>query len=126
MKASLTHIAVYCLLSTVNCKIASRSYDREALIFYILILLGKVLDRVVIADILDDLAYKLNIVGVLALLDERTEHIAYDPAEILMTGVGQEAAAVGQHTYKLAYQTELRQSRKLLLHAVLLIVEPPS
>ncbi len=43
-----------------------------------------------------------------------------------MAGIGQEAAAVGQHAHKAAQQTELRQLGHLTFHAVFLIVEPPA
>ena len=43
-----------------------------------------------------------------------------------MTGIGQEAAAVGQHADKAAQQAQLRELRHLTLHAIFLIVKPPA
>ena len=43
-----------------------------------------------------------------------------------MAGVGEEAAAVGQHADKAAQQAKLRQLGHLTFHAVFLIVEPPA
>ena len=42
-----------------------------------------------------------------------------------MTGVAQEAAAVGQHANKVAQQAQVCQALHLVLHADLLVVEPP-
>ncbi len=43
-----------------------------------------------------------------------------------MTGIREEAAAVGQHPHKTAQQAELRELGHLTLHAVFLIVKPPA
>ena len=42
-----------------------------------------------------------------------------------MTGVAQEAAAVGQHTHKVAQQAKACQTGHLLFHADLVVIEPP-
>ncbi len=61
-------------------------------------LLCKVSYRVIVADALHNLAYELNVVGVLALFNESTKHFADNSFEVLMTSVEEEAAAVGEHT----------------------------
>ena len=43
-----------------------------------------------------------------------------------MTGVGEEGAAVGKHTYEAAQQAKYREGVHLPFHAVLLVIEPPS
>ena len=43
-----------------------------------------------------------------------------------MAGVAQEAAAIGQHTNKVAQQAQVCQALHLVLHADLLVVEPPA
>ena len=43
-----------------------------------------------------------------------------------MAGVAQEAAAVGQHTNKVTQQAQVCQALHLVLHADLLVVEPPA
>lgn len=43
-----------------------------------------------------------------------------------MTGVRQEAAAIGEHANKAAQQTQLGELSHLALHTVFLIVEPPA
>lgn len=88
-------------------------------------LLGKIFYCIVITNVLNYLADKFYIIGVLAFFDKRSEHIAEYASEIFVTSVGQETAAVGEHPDKLADKSELRERRELLLHAVLLIVEPP-
>ena len=51
---------------------------------------------IVKADALDDLLQRLLVVGILAILDPLADDVAQDAAEVVMTGVAQEAAAVGQ------------------------------
>ena len=42
-----------------------------------------------------------------------------------MSGVGQEASGVGQHSYKSGQITQVSQGDHLILHTGLVIVEPP-
>ena len=42
-----------------------------------------------------------------------------------MTGVAQEAAAVGQHANEVAQQAQACQAGHLLFHADLVVIEPP-
>ena len=80
---------------------------------------------VVEADAADDLLQGLFIVGILAVLDPLADDVAHDAAEIVVAGVAQEAAAVGQHTDEVAQQAEVGQGLHLVLHADLLVAEPP-
>ena len=66
---------------------------------------------VVEADALDDLLQSLLVVGILAVLDPLTDEVAEDAAEVIVAGVAQEAAAVGQHTDEVAQQAEAVASR---------------
>ena len=86
---------------------------------------GKVALCVVEADALDDLLQSLLVVGILAVLDPLTDEVAEDAAEVIVAGVAQEAAAVGQHTDEVAQQAEAGQTGHLLFHADLVVVEPP-
>ena len=81
---------------------------------------------VVEADALDDLLQSLLIVGILAILDPLADQVAQDAAEVVVAGVAQEAAAVGQHTNKVTQQAQVCQALHLVLHADLLVVEPPA
>ena len=80
---------------------------------------------IVEADALDDLLQSLLVVGILAILDPLADDVAQDAAEVIVTGVAQEAAAVGQHTHKVAQQAKACQTGHLLFHADLVVVEPP-
>ena len=80
---------------------------------------------VVEADALDDFLQSLLVVGILAVLDPLTDEVAEDAAEVIVAGVAQEAAAVGQHTDEVAQQAEAGQTGHLLFHADLVVVEPP-
>ena len=46
-------------------------------------------------------------------------------AEVLVTGVAEKAAGVGEHTDKVAQQAEICETYKLIPHALLVVVEPP-
>ena len=71
---------------------------------------GEVTLCVVEADALDDLLQSLLVVGILAVLDPLADDVAQDAAEVIVTGVAQEAAAVGQHTHKVAQQAKAYQT----------------
>ena len=78
---------------------------------------------VVEADAADDLLQSLLVVGILAVLDPLTDEVAEDAAEVIVAGVAQEAAAVGQHTDEVAQQAEAGQTGHLLFHADLVVIE---
>ena len=80
---------------------------------------------VVEADAADDLLQSLLVVGILAVLDPLADDVAHDAAEVVVAGVAQEAAAVGQHTDEVAQQAEVGQGLHLVFHADLLVAEPP-
>ena len=86
---------------------------------------GKVTLCVVEADALDDLLQSLLVIGILAILDPLADDVAQDAAEVVVAGVAQEAAAVGQHTDEVAQQAQAGQTGHLLFHADLVVVEPP-
>ena len=65
---------------------------------------------IVEADALDDLLQSLLVVGILAVLDPLADDVAQDAAEVIVAGVAQEAAAVGQHTHKVAQQAKACQT----------------
>ena len=72
---------------------------------------------IVEADALDDLLQSLLVVGILAILDPLAADVAQDAAEVIVTGVAQEAAAVGPHTHKVA-----QQAVHLAVHAAQAVV----
>ena len=65
------------------------------------------------------------VIGKLSLLHPRSQQIAKDSAEIFMPGIRQEAAGIGEHANKASQKRNGSQTRQLILHAVLGIVEPP-
>ena len=80
---------------------------------------------VVVADVLHHLAQGLHVVGVLPILHHLAKEVAEDAAEVLVTGVAQKAAGVGEHAVETADGTVAHQAQHLLLHALLVVVEPP-
>ena len=80
---------------------------------------------VVVGDIGYDLGQSIVICREFTTLYPVTDQVAQDTAEILMSGVGQEASGVGQHSYKSGQITQVSQGDHLILHAGLVIIEPP-
>ena len=54
----------------------------------------EVVHGVVVTDVFDNFAYKLDIAWVLAFLNQVAEHVAKYATEVLVTCVGKEATAV--------------------------------
>ena len=78
-----------------------------------------------VADVLDHGTDPLHVVGQPPGFHILPQAVAEDPSEILVSRKGQQASAVGQHSYEMAQQTHVRQSVQLFFHAVFLIQEPP-
>ena len=76
----------------------------------------KVVDCVVVANILNDLTDGFNVIRILAALDQLAELGAEDATEILMARVRKEGAAIRQHSHKLGDQPEVQ---KVIKNAVL-------
>lgn len=81
--------------------------------------------RVVVGDILHDLTENVVILGELSVLYPVADEIAEDSAEILMSGVRQEASGVGQHADEAGEISQVGEGNHLILHTGLVIVEPP-
>ena len=79
-----------------------------------------------VADVLDHAADHFQVVGQQALLDLGPEEVREDAAEVLVTGVGEERAAVGDHAHETAQQALVGERLQLPFHPVLLVEEPPA
>ena len=71
-------------------------------------------------------AQKLHIHGDLPFFGPSAQEVAEDSAEVVMAGIGDEAAGIRQHAHKAAKKSQVGLRDHLFLHAVLLIVEPPA
>ena len=80
---------------------------------------------VVEGDILHHLAQCCLVGGVLTVIDPAADQLAQNAAEVLVTGVAQEGARVGEHADEVAQQAQACQNSHLIDHAVLGIIEPP-
>jgi len=80
---------------------------------------------VIVRNIGYNLGQSIVICRELAAFYPVTDQVAQDTAEILMSGVGQEASGVGQHSYESGQITQVSQGDHLILHAGLVIIEPP-
>ena len=83
------------------------------------------MEGIVVADVLHHLAQGLHVVGILAVFHQLTKEVAQNAAEILVAGVAQEGAGVGEHTVEGAHGTQAHEADHLCLHAGLVVVEPP-
>lgn len=86
----------------------------------------KVVFCIVVRDIFDDLGEGIVICRELPVFYPVAYQIAQDTSEILMSGVGQKASGICQHTYKAGQVSKVGKRDHLILHAGLMIVEPPS
>ena len=92
--------------------------------------MGKSEVEVILSVIVADAAYYLVkafvILGIFAVLDPLSYKVAEDTSEVLVSGVGNEAAAVGEHSHEACEHTEVGKRGHLCYHSVALIVEPPA
>ena len=80
---------------------------------------------VVVRDIFYNLGENVVILGELSVFHPVAEQIAEDTPEVFMSGVGQEAPGVCQHSYKTGKISEVGKGNHLVLHACLVVIEPP-
>ena len=73
---------------------------------YFLLIEFKVSACVVIGDVLNHASEGLAVVGQLSVLDVVSEQVAEQTAEVLMTRIAQEGAAVGKHPDEAREQSE--------------------
>ena len=67
----------------------------------------------------------LFIIWKLAVFHPAADQIAEDASEVLVPGVAEEAARVSQHTDESRKIAVCGESRKLIDHALLMVIEPP-
>ena len=63
---------------------------------------GKVVFGVFKADVLDHLAEEFEVAGDFSGFDVTADDVAEDAAEVFVPRIGQEAAGIGKHAYKVA------------------------
>ena len=76
-----------------------------------IVLQAKVAGGVPIADALHDLLQRSLNVGVFAVFHPVADQIAENAAEIIVPGIGQEGAGVGEHAHEVAQQAQVGQER---------------
>ena len=67
-----------------------------------------------------------NILGIFAIFHPSAKQIAQDSAEILVTGVTEQAAGVCKHTDKIAKDTQVGKTNELVFHTDFVVIKPPS
>ena len=86
----------------------------------------KVILGVVVCDALNDLGELVEVCGILAVLYPSANEVTHNASEILVAGIGNEGAAVGEHTNEAGESAEVGKCSHLGNHTVSLIVEPPA
>ena len=79
-----------------------------------------------ITDILYHTSQDLLIIWQQTFLYIITKKVTEDTAEILMTRITQERAAVSEHTYETAQQAKYGEGIHLPYHSIHLVIEPPA
>ena len=77
---------------------------------------------IVVRDVSYDLGQSVVICRELTALYPVTDQVAQDTTEVLMSGVGQEASGVGQHTHESGQVAQISQGDHLIMHAGLVII----
>ena len=85
----------------------------------------KVTLGVVEADTLNNLLQGSVDIGIFTVLHPVTNQVAEDATEVVMTGIAQERAGIGEHADEIAQQTQIGQGLHLIFHTDLVVVEPP-
>ena len=80
---------------------------------------------VIEADALYDLLKAGVVVGIFAVFYPLADQITQYSAEVVVAGIAQERAGVGEHADEVAQQTQVSQRNHLLFHTGLVVVEPP-
>src|SRR5699024_461595 len=75
------------------------------------------LHRVVVADAPHHLLQGFPVGGVFAVFHPGAQQLAEDAAEVLVAGVGQKAAGIGEHADEVAQQAAVGKGGELLDHA---------
>ena len=85
----------------------------------------KICFSVIAADVLNHFAQIVHICRVFSVFHQHSDLIAENSAEILMSGEGEEASGIGQHTDEGGNQPCVGKGLYLLFHSGLVIAEPP-
>ena len=86
----------------------------------------EILHGIIVANVLDHSTDVFNACWQQSAHDIAPDNVAQEPSEIVMPGIAQKTAAVRQHAHKAAEQPSLGQGLNVSLHAVQLIIEPPT
>jgi len=100
------------VISETKAQLIIRQILRKQQLLYIhMCLYGKfkISFRIMIGDIGHNFTQHLQISGVFTVFHPGTEQITEDPAEIFMSGVGQKASGISQHSHKTGQISQVSQ-----------------
>ena len=78
-----------------------------------------------IADTFDDFSQAAVNVGVFTVFHPVSDEVTQDPPEIVMAGIAEEGAGVGEHANEITQKSQIAQGFHLLFHAGFVVIEPP-
>ncbi len=85
----------------------------------------KIAHRIVIADILDQSAQQLIVIGIFPAFYPSADQITEHPPKIFMSGIGEKTSGISEHTNKIPQKPQIGKGGHLLCHPCFVIVEPP-
>ena len=101
------------------------AYTAGAFCFEILNIKFEVVLCVVVRNIFYNLGENAVILGEFSVFHPVAKEIAEDASEVFVSGVGQEASGICQHTDKTGKISEVGKGNQLILHACFMVIEPP-
>ena len=105
--------------------VSHRGADIESTPANSMILQAKIAHCVLTADTFHDLLKGGLHIGILTVFHPSAQKITQNAAKILVTGVTEKTAGIGEHADKIAQNSQICKGGQLLLHTGLVVVEPP-
>ena len=97
----------------------------SAIFLYLIQINHEIPHRIVVGDILHDFGEGIHIRRKFPVLHQLANQLAQDAAEILMSGVGEEASGIREHSNETGEISKAGKGEHLVSHADLVVVKPP-
>ena len=80
---------------------------------------------IAIADTFDDFSQAAVNIGIFTVFRPGSDKVTQDPPEIVMAGIAEEGAGVGEHANEITQKSQIAQGFHLLFHAGFVVIKPP-
>ena len=78
-----------------------------------------------IADTFDDFSQAAVNIGIFTVFHPGSDKVTQNPPEIVMAGIAEEGAGVGEHANEITQKSQIAKGFHLLFHAGFVVIEPP-